>query len=107
MMKFNINKMHGMLLGAFEEVSILEKSSKEFGNFFEISAKFEGKQIRMNVSKSSLERDSFGWSYYSDPTDDSSYMIERSSTIDGIAEDMMDIFEKRRFCEEYLSKLEA
>lgn len=107
MMKFNINKMHGILLGMFEEVSILEKSSKEMGNFFEISAAFEGKKIRMVVSKSSLERDSFGWSYYSDPTDDSSYMIERSSAIGSIGDDMMDIFEKKRFCQEYLSKLEA
>jgi hypothetical protein len=108
MMKFNINKIHGNLLSIKEmgdSVSISEKSDKKHGSHFEIVAEMHGKQLKMIVRKNELESDSFSWSYYADPTDADSHLIERVSTTDTVSEHILDIFEKSRFDEEYLSKI--
>jgi hypothetical protein len=105
MMKININKVHGGLVNNFEEVRISEKSSKEIGNYFEVSALKESKEVKMIITKKNIESEKFSWSYYSDPSDDSSYLIERSSTIETIVSDVEDIIEKNRFSEDYLSKI--
>lgn len=105
MMKININKVHGDLVGNFEEVRISEKSSKELGNYFELSALKESKEVKMIITKKSIESDRFSWSYYSDPSDANSYLIERTSTTETIASDVRDIIEKNRFSEGYLSKI--
>lgn len=105
MMKININKVHGELIGNFEEVSIVEKANKDFGNYFELSALKESKEVKMIITKKNIENDRFIWSYYSDPSDDSSYLIERISTTDSIASDVEDIIEKNRFGEGYLLKI--
>lgn len=105
MMKININKVHGSLVSKFEEVRISEKSSKDLGNYFEISALKESKEVKMIIVKKSIENERFSWSYYSDPSDSASYLIERSSTTDTIVSDVEDIIEKNRFSEGYLSKI--
>lgn len=108
MMKFNINKIHGNLLSIREmgdSVSISEKSDKKHGSHFEILAEMQGKQLKMIVRKNALESDTFDWAYYADPTDESSHLIERTSTTDTVSEHILDIFEKNRFDEEYLSKI--
>lgn len=105
MMKININKVHGDLVGRFEEVSIAEKANKDFGNYFELSASKESKEVKMIITKKNIENDRFIWSYYSDPSDDSSHLIERISTTDSIASDVADIVEKNRFSEGYLLKI--
>ena len=104
-MKININKVHGELIGNFEEVSIVEKANKDFGNYFELSAFKESKEVKMIITKKNIENDRFIWSYYSDPSDDSSYLIERISTTDSIVSDVEDIVEKNRFSEGYLLKI--
>ena len=105
MMKVNINKVHSNLLRNFEEVSISEKSDKLIGNYFEISAIKESKEVKMVITKKNIESDKFSWSYYADPSDEGSYLIERSSTTETIANDVEDIIEKNRFSEEYLLKI--
>jgi hypothetical protein len=105
MMKVNINKVHGELLNNFEEVFITEKSNKEIGNYFEVSTLKESKEVKMIITKKNIENDRFSWSYYSDPSDDSSYLIERVSTTDSIVSDVEDILEKNRFSEDYLLKI--
>lgn len=104
-MKVNINKVHGELLNNFEEVFISEKSNKEIGNYFEVSALKESKEVKMIITKKNIENDRFSWSYYSDPSDDTSYLIERTSTTDSIVSDVEDILEKNRFSEDYLVKI--
>lgn len=104
-MKVNINKVHGELLNNFEEVFISEKSNKEIGNYFEVSALKESKEVKMIITKKNIENDRFSWSYYSDPSNDASYLIERTSTTDSIASDVEDILEKNRFSEDYLVKI--
>lgn len=105
MMKININKVHGDLVNNFEEVRISEKSSKNLGNYFELSALKESKEVKMIITKKSIESESFAWSYFSDPSDESSFLIERTSTTDTIVSDVSDIIEKNRFSEGYLSKI--
>lgn len=104
-MKININKVHGGLVNNFEEVRISEKSSKELGNYFELSALKESKEVKMIITKKNIENDNFSWSYYADPSDSSSYLIERNSTIDTLVSDVEEIIEKNRFSEDYLSKI--
>jgi len=105
MIKVNINKVHVDLVNNFEEVMISEKSNKDFGNYFEISTIKESKEVKLIITKKNIENNKFSWSYYSDPTDSNSYLIERVSTIDTIVSDIEDIIVKNRFSEEYVSKI--
>ena len=59
----------------------------------------------MIISKKNIESDRFSWAYYSDPSDENSYLIERSSTIETMASDVEDIIKKNRFSEDYLLKI--
>ena len=89
----------------FSNVEILEKSSLEFGNYFEISIN-EGKQVKMIVTKKEIENQNFQWKYFSNPLDENSFLIERRSSIENISNDIKDIFEKNRFDEDYLKKVD-
>jgi hypothetical protein len=100
-MKYNINKLHGLILNDFTDVKIVEKSSMEFGNYFEISIN-EGKEVRIILTKKEIENQVFEWKYFSNPLDEKSLLIERKSSIENISNDIKDIFEKNRFDEEYL-----
>ena len=100
-MKYNINKLHSLLITNFEDVSLVEKSNKQFGNYFEISVK-EDKEVKIIVTKKDLENQNFDWKYYSNPINESSLLIERYSSIDSITSDIKDILFKNRFDEEYL-----
>ena len=100
-MKYNINKLHGLILNDFKDVKIVEKSSMEFGNYFEISIN-EGKEVKMILTKKEIENQIFEWKYFSNPLDENSFLIERKSSIENISKDIKEIFEKNRFDEEYL-----
>jgi hypothetical protein len=99
--KYNINKLHGLLISNFKDVSIVEKSTKDFGNYFEISVK-EDKEVKIIITKKDIENTNFNWKYYSNPNDELSFLIERNSSIDKISSDIKDILIKNRFNEEYL-----
>ena len=32
-MKYNINRLHGLLISSFEDVSLVEKSNNNYGNY--------------------------------------------------------------------------
>ncbi len=104
-MKYNINKVHGSLISSFEDVRILENSNKIFGNYFEISAQSDGKEVRFIIEKKDIEHDVFRWVYYSNPLNESSILIERKSNLSSIVEDVKDIIFKNRFDEDYLSHI--
>ena len=104
-LKYNINKIHGDLINSFEVVQVVEKSNKEFGNYFEISNISEGKEVKMIITKKAIENDSFDWLYFSDPMNENSHLIERRSSTDTIAEDIKDIISKNKFSSDYLSKI--
>jgi hypothetical protein len=104
-LKVNINKIHSDLTNGYEDVSIVEKTDKKFGNYFELSVKENNKDLKIVLSKQSIENQKFNWSYYSNPLDENSYLVERSSDINGFIKDVEDIFEKNRFDSDYLEKL--
>lgn len=103
--KENINRIHVELSNSFESVKIEEKSNIKFGNYFEISSVNEGLEVKMVVSKRDLESNNIKWSYFANPLDSNSYLIERVSNIDNMVNDVMDVVSKRRFTDEYLSEI--
>ena len=103
-MKYNINKLHGILLNDFEEVKITEKSNLTFGNYFEISVN-EEMEVKMIISKRDIENDIFEWKYFSNPLEENSYLIQRKSSINQISKDIKEILVKNRFDGDYLTKL--
>ena len=89
----------------FEEVRIDEKSDKKFGNYFLISAINEGKEVKLILTKKSVETGNLNWSYYSNPLKDDSLLVERTSSIADITTDVKDVITKNRFDEEYISSI--
>jgi len=106
-LKYNINKIHGDLISQFHksEIKIEEKSNLKFGNYIEISVINEGKEVKMIMTKKDLENYNFNWSYFENPIDENSSLVERNSSIDDLSSDVKEIFEKNRFSEEYLNNI--
>ena len=104
-LKYNINKIHSDFLSNFDEVKIDEKSDKKFGNYFLISAINEGKEVKLILTKKSVETGNLNWSYYSNPLKDDSLLVERTSSIADITNDVKDVITKNRFDEEYISSI--
>ena len=102
--KSNINKIHSDLLANFGDVQIVEKSSLEFGEYFEIRVNEDSKQLLMVINKRVLESTNFNWMYYANPNEMTS-PVERNSNVSDVIEDVKDIFEKNRFDSDYLQKL--
>ncbi len=99
--KKNINKIHSELQNEFSDVSILERSEKKFGNHFEIKINESQLQLKVIIGNKNLESDTFNWSYYSNPENENS-IVERTSSVQNFANDIKDIFEKKRFDSDYL-----
>lgn len=104
-LKYNINKIHSDLLSNFEEVRVDEKSDKKFGNYFLISAINEGKEVKLILTKKSVESGNLNWSYYSNPLKEDSLLVERTSSISDITSDVKDVITKNRFDEEYITSI--
>jgi len=105
-LKYNINKIHSDLNSQFygHDVKIEEKSSVKFGNYFELSVIKEGKEAKIILPMSSLNYN-FNWSYFSNPLDENSHLVERTSSIDDFASDVKNIFDKNRFSQDYLNEV--
>lgn len=103
-LKTNINKIHSDLSSIFDNVEVFEKSSLEFGEYVELKAVNENKELVMIVTKRQLENDKFNWSYYSNPIK-KDFLVERVSTVDGLLSDIKDIFEKNRFDSDYTQQI--
>jgi len=106
-LKYNVNKIHVDLTSQFfgHDVKIEEKSNLKFGNYFEFSVVKEGVEAKMILPMTSLSNYNFNWSYFSNPLDENSHLVERSSSVDSFANDVKDIFEKNRFSEDYLREV--
>lgn len=114
MIKENINKIDFQLKNEFDDVNIIEKSTK--GEFlFEINASkvinINGEpkkvSIKLDIKKESLNKDIFNWDYYIDTNDLNSDRIKKTSLVETIQNDILDIFEKKKFSKDYLDKLES
>lgn len=104
-LKQNINKVHGDLLNNFNDVKIVEKSSLEMNNYFELSVLENNKELKLIIRKNDIENNTFNWKYYSNPLDPDSHLIERVSSINGFYNDVKDILEKNRFDVNYLKEI--
>jgi hypothetical protein len=104
-LKTNANKIHSDLNSLYEGVKIEENSNRELGNFVEFRVVENNKELVLSIRKYELEKDIFNWSYLSNPEDANS-VVERVSNINNFLSDIKDIFEKNRFDQDYLQKLD-
>jgi len=104
-LKTNANKIHSDLTSLYEGVKIEENSNRELGNFVEFRVVENNKELVLSIRKYELEKDIFNWSYLSNPEDANS-VVERVSNINNFLSDIKDIFEKNRFDQDYLQKLD-
>jgi len=104
-LKTNANKIHSDLTSLYESVKIEENSNRELGNFVEFRVVENNKELILTIKKYELEKDTFNWSYLSNPEDTNS-IVERVSNINNFLSDIKDIFEKNRFNQDYLQKLD-
>ena len=99
MFKSNLNAIHFQLTESFESVSVNDRKDK-WGTL-EITVK-DVLEAKILVTKKDLESNQFNFKYFSNPKDDTSYLIERSSTVENFSDIIKDIFDNKRFSEEYL-----
>ena len=60
---------------------------------------------RIIIEKTDIENKLFRWRYYANPNDETLGLVERNSTIDGFVQDLLNIFEKKRFDSDYLLQI--
>ncbi len=102
--RYNINRIHSNLMSKFENVDIFEKSSLDMGQYFEIRI-MESKEVRIIIPYRNVDNKStINWFYRSNPLNESSDLIPRSSTVDNIDLEIVDIIDNNRFSEDYLNK---
>lgn len=105
-LKENINKIHFELSNQFDSVEINEKSDIKIGSYFEILVKESNKELKLIATKKDLENNNFDWKYLSNPLNENSFLVERTSSVDKFVGDVRDIFEKNRFDSDYIKFLE-
>lgn len=106
-LKQNINELHSNVLQHFKDCTISEKSSMNYGNYFEfvIKSNSNERKVKAIIPKKNIESKIFEWSYYSNPNDLDSHLIERVSNISKFSDDINDIFENSRFDRDYIKKV--
>ena len=112
MIKENINKIDYELKNLFDSVNITQKSRK--GEFYlEISttsiineSNFSKKiEVKVEILNKNLNSNFIEWSYYSDPTNESS-KIGRLSSINTISKDIKEVLTKKFLSKDYLDSIE-
>lgn len=113
----NINKIDFDLKNLFESVKIEEKTlGNQFyfeidanSTFFNINESMEWKkaQVVVKIDKRDLSSNFITWSYKSNPTNESSNIVERVSKIENIALDIYNVIVEKRMDKEYFSNLET
>lgn len=103
--KDNINKIHIDLLVRFDNVKIEEKSNHKFSNYFELTASKGNTDVKMIITKRDLESDTFKWSYYANPLNENSDLVERVSSVHTMYQDVDDIVNNNRFNKEYIDSI--
>jgi hypothetical protein len=97
--KVNINQIHFDLNEKFESVKIEEKSSNKFGNFFKITV---NDKVPFIIPFKNLDTNgNFTWFYPSDPSNESSHLVEGNSNSAEFPNLVLDIIQNNRFSESY------
>ena len=105
MFKNNLNKLHYLLSENFENIQVMEKFNTNSGPYVEIVID-NGLKCDISISKRDLEKDTFKWSYSSNPNT-GDFQIERVSTIETFTKDIKDIFENNRFDKSYIKDVKS
>jgi hypothetical protein len=113
--KSRINKIDHELKAFFENVYIKEKYYKT--GYFEISANtigfiFETKEYKrleakVIINQPELLLDNIKWSYSTNPLDENALWLDRTSTLETISLDIINIIKEKRLSEDYIFNLEA
>ena len=102
--KRNINHVYYDLKDRFDDVKIVENNS-----FFNITAtkNIDGKifELIAEANKKHFNNNVIHWSYKTNPSDEKSSVIDRSSTLDYIGNDMLDIVVNKRFKKTYIESI--
>jgi hypothetical protein len=100
--RYNINKLDTILKDNFQNVKIENKSTKKFGNYFEIIVS-ESKEVRIILPYKNIDGNKkFEFYYYSNPLNEESDLICRDGSVDNINLIIKDIIDNNRFDKEYL-----
>ena len=112
--KSRINKIDFELKAFFENVYIKEKYYKT--GYFEISANtigfiFETKEYKrveakVIINQPELLQDNIKWSYSTNPLDENALWLDRTSTLETISLDIINIIKEKRLSEDYIFNLE-
>lgn len=103
--KSNINRLHLLLCNKFSDVKIEEKASSKIGQYFKISIN-ENKKVDILIPFKNIDNKSIiNWEYFSNPLDESSYLISRTSDIDSIPNIVSDIIDNNKFSEDYIKSI--
>lgn len=113
--KSRINKIDFELKAFFENVYIKEKYYKT--GYFEISANtigfiYETKdykrlEAKVIINQPDLLQDNIKWSYSTNPLDENALWLDRSSTLETISLDIINIIKEKRLSEDYIFNLES
>lgn len=99
--RFNINKIDYDLSSKFEDVKILERSSPKFGKYFDIEVNGD-RMVKIILPFKSIDNKILcEWYYYSNPLNESSDLIPRSSMVNDISSCVEDIIANGRFSQDY------
>jgi hypothetical protein len=102
MFKANFNHIHYLLSEKFENIEVSEKADDKTGQYIELIIEND-LECKIHITKKNLENPSFNWTYLANPNDETS-IIERSSNINTFTNDVIDIFETKKFSNDYLKK---
>jgi hypothetical protein len=107
--KSNANKIHNDMLSKFGDENVKVRAEETFnsmfGNYVEFSITNENKLLKFIISKKDLNNSIFTWRYYDNPNSEKISLVERSSSVDTLLNDIVDIFEKNRFSEDYIKNI--
>jgi hypothetical protein len=113
--KSRINKIDFELKAFFENVYIKEKYYKT--GFFEISANtidfirgtkdYKRLEAKVIINHPDLLKDNINWSYSTNPLNENAIWLDRTSTIETISLDIIDIIKEKRLSEDYIFNLES
>jgi len=102
--KANLNKIHYLLTEQFNNVEVKEKANQKLGAYLEFSVK-ENLECKFLIRKADLETGNITFLYLTNPLNESSHVIARTTTVDTFADSIKDIIQNKRFDSEYLDNI--
>lgn len=105
-----LNQLDNQLKDYFDVVKIVEKVDKS--NFYfeflvEKEINHKNVEVKFFIPMKDFANSTLHWSYLSNPKDSNSYLVERVSAIENIANDVKEIVDKNKLDSIYLENLKS